>query len=287
MSTSKPNALRRTVACGLALTMLCPPSGGLILAAQAQSPMTGYNTAPSVGVKSVLLFPFTNNVPATDPTGGAGIDSVSARLEDAIKLKLNVVARYRATSYSRTMASVQRGLDEPKGLTQDDITPPFDDPQKAGKIATQTATDDFLTGSIASLKNDPATRKVSLTVAAALYDTQTGAAVKTMVVTGYGVSFNASDNPDALLQTAIDDAAGKIVSEMNALTNNRAVMTVADSQRGKSNAGPTILALLLIGLGAYALSHRSSGGGSSSTGTTTTTTTPTDTGGPPSPPTVR
>lgn len=288
MLTSKPNTLRRVVACGLALTMLCPPSGGLLLAAQAQSPMTGSSMAGrAAAIKSVLLFPFTNNVPATANTGGASLDDVSARLEDAIKLKLNVVGRFRATSYSRTLASVQRGLDEPKGLTQDDITPPFDDPQKAGKIAGQVATDGYLTGTIESLKNDPATRKVSLTVTAGLYDTQTGAAVKTMALTGYGISYNAADNPDMILQTAIDDAAGKIVSSLNALRNDKVITTVPESQRGHSNVGPTILIALLIGAAVYGLSHRG-GGGSSSSGTAPTTTpAPTDTGGPPAPPTVR
>ena len=41
-------------------------------------------------------------------------------------------------------------------------------------------------------------------------------AAKVLAFTGKGVSFNANDDPDSLLQSAINDAAGQIVSALNA-----------------------------------------------------------------------
>ncbi len=151
-------------------------------------------------------------------------------------------------------------------------------PQKGDKIATQIGTDGYLLGTIEALNVDPATRNVTLTVSATLYNTETGGAVKSLAYTGHGISYNATDDPDSLLQSAINDAAGHIVSALNANgANTQPVhLAPADFTRGShSNGGSVLLGLLIaagIGLALSSSHHGSSGSSSSATGTSTGTT---------------
>ena len=137
-----------------------------------------------------------------------------------------------------------------------------------------------------------------MSVSATLYNTETGAVVKSLAYTGHGISYNATDNPDNLLQSAINDVAGHVVSALNAdaVKKHPVSLAPADSVRGgHSSNGSFFVGLLLATALGFALSsgHHSSSGSSSSTGTTTGTGTgvpspPVLTGGsggtPPSPP---
>ena len=308
----------RSLALVLACALLCPPASGLLPAARAQQvpasqpaepappsgPAPGSTIQiPTVPVEtgpihSILLFPFANAIPANGTSGGFSPEITGARVEDAIKMRLNVIGRYKANSFSPSLPQIQRALEESRveGLTESDVTPPYDDSQKATKIAAQVGTDGFLLGTIEAITSDPATRNVNLTVSASLYNSTTGATVKVLAYTGHGVSYNATDSPDNLLQSAINDVAGHVVSALNAETVKQAeVLPPVDYVRGhKDNSGSILLGILLAtGLGIALSSHHSSGG-SSTTTTTTTTGSPGvpnppvltgTTGGPPSPPT--
>lgn len=311
MMLYKRTFCRSSLAIGLALTMLCPP-GGLLLAAQAQEvppaapaalpPPPSDTTTPGSGIripmspvqagpiKTILLFPFANAIPAAGTSGGFSPDVVGARVEDAVKMRLNIIGRYKANSFSPALPQIQRALQSLRveGLTENDLTPPYDDAQKGDKISAQIGTDGYLLGTIEALSVDPSTRNVTLTVSATLYNTQTGGAAKSLAYTGRGISYNATDDPDALLQSAINDVAGHVVSALNAsaVKQQQAPMHLAtpDYTRGShSNNGSILLGILLaagIGLAISSSHHGSSGSSSTGTGTTTGT----GTGGPPSPP---
>jgi hypothetical protein len=295
---------KRSLALTLVAAMLCPP-GGLLVAAQAQQipppvPQAApappapalpagstihIPTAPAMAgpIHSILLFPFANNISASGGAAGFNPEQVGARVEDAIKLRLNVIGRYKANSFSPSLPQIQRALQEARveGLSENDLTPPYDDAQKTHKIAAQVGTDGYMLGTIEALRADPSTRNVSLTVSATLYNSATGTATRVLAFTGKSVSYNPSDDPDSLLQSAINDVAGQVVSALNgSLPQER--MAPVDYQRGRhNNNGSILLGILLataVGI-AIGSSHHGGGGGS-----TTTTTTPTGSGGPPSPP---
>ena len=293
----KRTLLKRSGAFGLALTLLLPPGGGLLAAAQAQDlPPAAPQVAPapastpSAGsairipsapmqagpIHTILMFPLANALPAAGNAGGFNADVVGARAEDAIKLRLNVIGRYKANSFSPTLPQIQRALSEPNvsgnNLTENDLTPPYDDAQKGQKIAAQVGTDGFLLGSIDALRVDPATRNVSVTVSAQLYSTATGGVLKTLAYTGKGVSYNASDDPDSLLQSAINDAAGHVVSALNGTApEQQRVLASPDFKRGHhDNSGSILLGILLaaaVGIAISSSHHGSNGSGSTSTGT--------------------
>jgi len=303
LTYSKGALPKRSLALALAAAMFCPP-GGLLVAAQAQQvppPVSQAAPAPAAptppagsGIRipmspvvagpihSILLFPFSNALPASS---GAGFDAdqVGARVEDAVKMRLNVIGRYKANSFSPSLPQIQRALQEARveGLSENDLTPPYDDAQKAKKIAGQVGTDGYLLGTVEALRVEPASRNVSLTVSATLYNAATGSAARVLAFTGKGVSYNAGDAPDALLQSAINDVSGQLVSALNGGQPQEHMVSV-DSQRGHHNNNGSILLGVLIAtaLGiAIGSSHHGGGGGSSSSSTT-----PTGNGGPPSPP---
>ncbi len=294
---------KRTLALALAAAMLCPP-GGLLVAARAQqvAPVAPEAPAPAAPappagstiripmspvaagpIHSILLFPFASNIPAAGASS-FNADQVGARVEDAIKMRLNVIGRYKANSFAPSLPQIQRALQEARveGLSENDLEPPYNDPQKTQKIAAQVGTDGYLIGTIESLQADTATRNVSLTVSANLYNSATGTAARVLVFTGKGVSYNPGDDSDALLQSAINDVAGQIVSALNGTVPQRVVST--DYARGHhSNGGSILLGILLAAAVGIAIgsSHHSSNNNNSSTGTTTTGT---GSSGPPSPP---
>jgi hypothetical protein len=306
----KRTLLKRAGALGLALTLLLPPGGGLLVAAQAQAPASPQvapapASTPPAGsqiqiptapiqagpIHTILLFPLANGISAAGNAGGFNPDIVGARAEDAIKLRLNVIGRYKANSFSPTLPQIQRALSEPNvsgnNLSENDLTPPYDDAQKGQKIAAQVGTDGYLLGSIDALRIDPATRNVSVTVSAQLYSTATGSVVKTLAYTGKGVSYNASDDPDSLLQSAINDAAGHVVSALNggAAEEPRPLVT-PDFKRGHhDNSGSILLGILLAAAVGIAISSSHHGSSSSSSGSTGTGGS-NNGGGPPPPPTI-
>ena len=305
---SKRSLPKRSLAFALAAAMLCPP-GGLLIAAQAQevppavtqaapappapTPPAGsairIPTSPVMAgpIHSILLFPFSNALPASASTGGVNPDVIGARVEDAVKLRLNVIGRYKANSFAPSLPQIQRALQEARveGLSENDLQPPYDDPQKTQKIAGQVGTDGYLLGTIEAMRVDPNTRNVFLTVSATLYNSETGTAARVLAFTGKGVSYNQADNPDNLLQSAINDVAGQIVSALNgSLPQER--LAPADFQRGHhSNGGSILIGILLataVGIAIGSSHHGSSNNSSSGTGTTT----PTGSGLPPNPPSI-
>lgn len=300
LTYSKGALLKRSLALALAAAMLCPPGG--LPAAQAQQaapPVSQPAPAPPAGsairipmspaatgpIHSILMFPFVNAIPASGSAAGFNPDQVGARVEDAIKLRLNVIGRYKANSFSPSLPQIQRALQEARveGLSENDLVPPYDDAQKTQKIAAQVGTDGYMLGTIEALRTDPSSRSVSLTVSATLYHSATGAAARVLAFTGKGVSYSAGDDPDALLQSAINDVAGQVVSALNGSLPQEQIAP-ADYKRGRrSNGGSILLGILLataVGI-AIGSSHHGGGGGSTGTGTTPP---PGGGGGPPSPP---
>lgn len=306
---------RRVLAAAIALALTCPAPCGLLSAARAQdvpppvmqaAPAPASDTSPTDTVsiptvpppappiKTVLLFPFANAIPAGSTSGGFNPDITGARVEEAIKQRLNSIGRYKANSFAPNLPQIQRALQESRveGLTANDITPPYTDPAKGQKITDQVGTDGYLLGAIEALSVDPNSRSVTLTVSATLHSAVTGASVKSLAYTGHGISYNATDDPQALLQSAVNDVAGHVVSALNArseeqqpivYTRHSQRYTSPDEVRGRrSNSGSILLGLLLAtGLG---LAISSSHHGSSSTAATTTT--GAGSGGPPGVPVV-
>lgn len=296
----RPRAAR-PLALALALSLLLP-SVALLPAAPAAAQGNGSATAadlaairiPTVPVSdgpvhTILMFPFANKIEANAPADGFDADTVGARMENAVKLRLNEIGRYKADSFVPTLPQIQRAVEDSgvNGLTEADVAPPYDSSQRGRKLADEIATDGYLLGTIEGIKTDEKTRTVSLTVTATLYSTQTGRAVKALAYTGRGVSFSTTDDPAALLQSAINDASGHIVAALNA--NLPQVAVKRDVRvRHKDGIGEVALGLLLaaaIAIGVTASHHT---GHHNSTGTTTTTTTTTPVtvtgGGPPTPP---
>ncbi len=286
---------KRAVAWGLTLSLLCPPLGGLLGAAQAQAP-NGPATNPTVngpalppplpveepayGARSILLFPFADNSNNPAAAGLAG------QVVDALKLRLGLVGSYEVVSYSKFLAPVQRAVDD-NVLQQSDLAGPFD-PQKAGRIAAQVQTNDYLTGAIESVSIDPATRRVSIEVSANLRSTRTGNSLRTLAFTGTGVAVSNADTLDAVTQRAVNAAASRLAAAI--YPGKAAPSVVPSSARGRSHAGPVFLAALLTGVLLFAILHNSSSNGTgSSSGTTSVGTSSGGSGtvpAPPNPPTT-
>ena len=295
----RPRAAR-PLALALALTLLLP-TAALLLPAPAAAQGNGSATAADLAairiptvpaydgpIHTILMFPFANKIDASASAGGFNAETVGARVENAIKLRLNEIGRYKADSFTPTLPQIQRAVQDSgvDGLTEADVAPPYDSAQRGRRIADTIATDGYLLGSIEGITTNEQSRTVSLTVTATLYSTQTGQAVKALAYTGRGISYSTTDDPAALLQSAINDVAGHVVSALNA---NLAQAPVKRDVRVRHNnrVGQVALGLLLaaaIAIGVSA-SHGTSHHSGTSTTTTTTTTTTTVTGGsPPTPP---
>ena len=292
----RPRAAR-PLALALALTLLLP-TAALLLPSPAAAQGGGSSTAadlaavriPTVPVSdgplhTILMFPFASKVDASAPASGFDADTVGARVENAIKLRLNEIGRYKADSFSPTLPQIQRAVEDSgvDGLTEADVAPPYDSAPRGRKLADEIATDGYLLGTIEAINTNEQTRTVSLTVTATVYSTQTGRAVKALAYTGRGVSYSTTDDPAALLQSAINDVAGHVVSALNANVAQAPVKRDV-RVRHKNGVGEVALGLLLaaaIAIGVTASHHTSHNSSSTSTGTTTTTTTTTTTGGTP------
>ncbi len=296
---------RRSVALVLAASLLLPP---VLLPTAA----TAQGAAPAVPadlsaipmpvvpasegpIRTILMFPFANKIPDASASGFDG-NVVGARVENAIKTRLNVIGRYKADSFAPNLPQIQRAVQDSgfAGLTETDVAPPYDTSQKGRRLADQIATDGYLLGEVDAISVNTQTRTVSVTIDATLYSTTTGRAVKALAATGHGVSYNTTDDPESLLQSAVNDAAGHVVAALNADRSQGRPMLVQDVRpRHHSNVGAIALGVLVAAAVAIGLTtthhHHSSGGGggSSSTGTGTGTgtgTTTVNSSNPPPPP---
>lgn len=289
----------RTAALALAASLLLPPAflPGATLA-QGAAPTTGADLAavriPVVPategpIRTILMFPFANKT-SDASSSGFDADIVGARVEDAIKVRLNETGRYKGDSFLPTLPQIQRAVQDSglDGLTETDVAPPYDTAQKGRRLAEQIATDGYLLGTIESISVNEQTRTVSVVVSATLYSTTTGRAVKALAATGRGISYAASDDPALLLQSAVNAAAGHVVSALNADRSQGRPIVVQDvrPKHHSNKAGEIALGILVaaaVAIGLTTTHHHHSG---SSTTTTTTTPTPvTGAGGPPAPPT--
>ena len=296
---------RRSLALALAVSMLLPSAATVLLpvAAGAQSAATSADLSAiqmpmspqaSGPIHTILMFPFANKIPASAPANGFDGDTVGAQVEDAIKMRLNVIGRYKADSFSPTLPQMQRAVQESgiAGITETDAAPPYDTSAKGRKLADQIATDGYLLGTVEAIDTDPKTRTVSVTIGATLYNTQTGMVVKALAATGHGISYNAADNPTSLLQSAINDAAGHVVSALNADVSQGRQASAPDVRPAHhSKVGTIVLGILLaaaiaIGITASHHSGHNGGGGSGGGGTTPPVVTPPVTGGLPPPPPI-
>ncbi len=289
----------RTLALALAASLLLPPT--LLPAAalaQGAAPTTGADLAairiPVVPategpIRTILMFPFVNK---TSDASNSGFDAdiVGARVEDAIKVRLNETGRYKGDSFLPALPQIQRAVQDSglDGLTETDVAPPYDTSGKGRRLAEQIATDGYLLGTVESIGINQQTRTVSVVVSATLYSTTTGRAVKALAATGRGISFAANDDPALLLQSAVNDAAGHVVAALNADRSQGRPIVVQDvrPKHHSNKAGEIALGILVaaaVAIGITTTHHHHSGGNST---TTTTTTTTTGTGGtPPAPPT--
>ncbi len=293
----KPRS-RRSMAFALAASLLLPPA--LLPAAalaQGAAPTTSADLAavripvvpPTEGpIRTILMFPFANKI-AEGANSGFDGDIVGARVEDAIKIRLNETGRYKGDSFLPTLPQIQRAVQDSglDGLTEASVAPPYDSAARGRRIADQVATDGYLLGTIEAISINQQTRTVSVVVGATLYSSTTGRAVKALGATGRGISFSATDDPQALLQSAVNDAAGHVVAALNADRSQGQPYVVQDvrPKRRNNKPGEIALALLVAAATAIVLStthHHHNNGGS---GTTTTTTPVTGSGGPPAPPT--
>ncbi|MBV9848833.1 MAG: hypothetical protein JO250_04015 [Armatimonadetes bacterium] len=275
----------RWLAALLTLALACPPLGLLLpTAAQAQAAPAPASTTPG-GVKSILLFPA-----ATASAAGDTAASLTPRLDDAIKLRLNTVGVYTVTGFTKFLPAVQRALNEAdatSGLTDADIRTPFGpaDVTRARKVATIIGTDAFLLTSVQSYSQDATSRRVTLLVNSRLYDSQTGAPLPGLggVFSGTGAPTAASDTDEAIQQAAINDAAARIASSLNGASPHAQRVVAPTSQRGSNHDAQTALLVVLGGALLYAIlngSHFGGGGGGGSNSSSSSSTS----SGPPSPP---
>lgn len=271
-------AWMRRLAVSLTLALGFSPFAALLPAAQAQ----GLTPAPPV--KSILLFPT-----AAATGAGAGADALTSALDDAIKLRLNLVGKYSVLTYTKFLPSVQRALSESGdgGLTDADVQPPFTH-DNGQKIAALVGTDAFLINTITSYKQDPTTRHATVVVASRAFYSQTGQPVPGLggIYSGEAGPTSANDTDTDIQQGAINDAAARITSSLNAAAPQSAPIVSPVSQRGSSHTVRNVIGGLLLATLLVAIINGShfGGGGSSSSSTSTSTTTTTTTNGPPPPP---
>lgn len=273
---SQPKSSRRPIALALALSLAIPALLPAVAGAQGTAPTTASDLSairmPVVPVsegpiRTILMFPFANK--ASDAAeAGFDADIIGARVQNAIKVRLNTIGRYKANSFAPNLPQIQRAVQDSgvAGLSESDVAPPYDTAAKGRKLADQLATDGFLIGDIDSVSVNPQTRTVSVLVDATLYSTLTGRAVKVLGATGRGVSFSATDDPALLLQSAINDAAGHVVAALNADKSQGRQLVVQDVRpRHSSNVGAVALGILVAAAIAIGLTtthhHNNSGGG--------------------------
>ena len=227
--------------------------------ASVQAPVS----AGAVDVHSILLFPISNQ------SGSKDNDNVGPLLDDAIRLRLANVNKFRVQRFSRLLPSVQVAYSE-KDITTQDMQGPFStdqDKDRAAKISSRIASDAYFLGNVESVTRDAATQKVTVVVTANLFDTATGESIRSFGVSGAAVPSTPSDTPAQVLQMAVDNAASQVASSINSIP-------VIPQDTGKrrtaartSSGGGVVVALLAGALLYAAFHHGSSDNSSSSTGT--------------------
>ena len=280
----------RRLAALLTFALAFPPLSGLLPAAQAQTVPIPASMTPG-GIKSILVFPAAASTAAATAAGDASA-ALTAQLDAAIKLRLTSVNTYTVVTYTKFLPAVQRGLieaDADNGLTDADVKAPFGaaDLARAKKIAALVGTDAFLLTTIASYDQDATSRRVTLLVNSRLYDSRTGDAVPGMggTFSGAAAPITASDTDAAIQQGAVNDAAGRIVSSLNA-ASPRATRVASNSQRGSDHGAQTAL-IVIIGAALLAAiisgSHFGGGGGGGGSSSSSSSSS-NNSGSPPGPP---
>jgi hypothetical protein len=254
----------------------------------AFSPVSSVSAAPSASVQapvavgavdihSILLFPISNQ------SGSKDNDNTGPLLDDALRLRLANVAKFRIQRFSRLLPSVQVALDS-KDISSADVAGPFStdsDKERAAKLADRVGSDAYFLGNVESVTTDATTRKVTVVVTGNLYNTQSGETIKSFGVSGNGVPESATDTAAQVLQMAVNDTASQIASSINGIPVIDDSATRPRAERKKSAAGGAAVALIAGAILFAAFHHNGNGSsGGSSTGGGGTTTPP----GPPSPP---
>jgi hypothetical protein len=263
ISSRKGFKFRQALAILLAMALPAMPLPGFINAARADDSIVKISPANSVNIHSILLFPVSS------PNSGDN-NSVGSKIDDAIRLRLTSVNKFKVTKFSKFLPSVQRAVDD-KDLTGADIAGPFADDDKdqprADKIAKRLDFDAYFIGNVDTFKADPATRRVSLQLTGTLYFTRKSAAAKSL-----GSSVNVgpvsnSDQLDDVIQTAINQASSELTSGINSLAQENMTSVSNQGPRARSFGTGALLLAALAGVLVYAAFHHdSSSNGNSSSG---------------------
>jgi hypothetical protein len=220
--------------------LLCVP-------AFAQAPGAAGAATSAADIHTVLVFPFDN------AAGDAGAAAAN-QLADAVKLRLNAVGVYQATTFSVHLPAIERGLYVDNTLSPDDVKGPITDPDQARRLARLAGTDGFVLGSLESLSTQD-NGNVRATVSAQLYLTQTkdntqAGALKTIAITGTAAPSGRSEDPAAVLDRALQDAAGQVASGLtNGATPVRAAVVPSGGGGGHSKISATGALLLALAVG--------------------------------------
>lgn len=256
---------QQKLSAGAAAVLALIPLG--TTAAFAQTAQTATVQAPvaigAVDVHSILLFPISNQ------TKNADFDNVGPLLDDAIRMRLSNVAKFRIQRFSRLLPSIQVALSD-KDISSQDIAGPFstdDDKDRAAKLTARVGSDAYFLGNVDAVTIDPTSHKTTVVVTGNLYDTNTGESIKSFGVSGVGVPESPTDTGAQVLQLSVNDAASQIAGAINAIP---VVNPEANRPRQSSHnsAAGSVALTLLVGAVLYAAFHHdnSSGGGSSSSG---------------------
>ena len=246
------NLFSITAAIALLASLFAASASAQPLAAEEQSS----------AIRTLLVFPFDNGA------GDAGAGPADA-LAGAVQLRINAVGIYQATLYSIHLPAVQRALNVDNTLTADDVKMPITDPTQGQRVARICGTDGYVLGSLEGMTTDN-NGAVHLTVSATLYDSLTGASTKTVAVTGSAAPSYKSEDPASVLNRAVQDAAGQVVSALsgNAGTQPRPVVIPASSNGSHNHlsTGGLVLIALAVALVAVVATNSGATGGSSSGG---------------------
>jgi len=229
-----------------------------------------------VSIRSIVVFPIANNA-------GTGADDISSKIDDAVRLRLDSVNKFKVTRFSRLLPTVQRGLED-KELTEQDVVAPFGDDDKdqprAAKIAQRMDVDSYFVGNLDSYKADATTKTVTIQVTGTLYFTQTGGSAKTVGASVTEKPQNASDDMSTVIQAAVNDAAGQIASGINGLQVAPPPVVAKPTVHRQSLNGGGLLIAIAAGALIYAATHHDNSSSPASSGTGGTG----GTDGPPAPP---
>lgn len=193
---------------------------------------------PLSSITSVLLLPVVNKP-------GAAYAAGASALGTAIKLKINAVGRFNATSYEPYMPAIQRAFNVEDTLSTADLTPPFDTPERARKIAKVVGTDGFAIISLDTEDVDPSTGKISIGATLSLYATAYGDPIFQNTATGASAPTSASEPQATVENRAIQAAASKLVAPLGAGgfgSNAPGLPTIGNGHH--SNSGSILLVIL-------------------------------------------